>query len=206
LCPDFDFFDFAVSRIFNNCIILEGLFMKTKLILGAAGHANPDAVTLDIDPRHNPDVVWNLNKTPWPFENNQFKEIICHHVIEHLEELNPAMDELYRICSMDGEIYIEVPYRSSWLAFDPQHKLIFGYFSLDGYINGGSTKWMNTERKFKLLERKITFHKAYRRYFLHKIFNKIPLAYERFWAYIMPAEHLIFRLQPIKIKDNQKNR
>lgn len=171
---------------------------KKKLILGAAGGKDPDAITLDIDPRHKPDVVHDLNKIPWPFKDNQFQTIICHHVFEHLNSIDGPMEELHRICMKDGEIYIEVPYHTSWCANVPEHKLRFNYFALDGYLQDGKTKWITTDKKFKIIERRITFHKAFRRYFLHKLFNKFPLYYERFWAYIIPAEHLIFRITPIK--------
>lgn len=170
---------------------------KYKLILGSAGGKHPDAVTLDIDLNHKPDVVHDLNKKPWPFSDNQFKEIICHHVLEHLNDIGPAMEELHRICSKDGEIYIEVPHHTSPFANSPEHKLRFNYFAFDGYIEQGITKWI-TGKKFKLLERKITFHRAFRRYFFHRLFNKFSLYYERFWTYIIPAENLIFKLRPIK--------
>ena len=171
---------------------------KNKLILGAAGGKSTDAVTLDINPKHNPDVVHDLNKTPWPFKDDQFKNICCHHVLEHLTDIYGPMQELHRICASDGQIYIELPHYSCWQANTPHHKLRFSYFALDGYLRTEGTKWLATERKFEVLERKITFHRAYRRYFLHRIFNRFPLQYERFWTYIIPAEHLIFRIRAVK--------
>ena len=171
--------------------------MKTKLVLGAAGVKHPDAITVDIDPEHTPDVVHNLNITPWPFENNQFKEIVAHHVLEHLIDLPPAMDELYRICHPEGSIYIDVPHHSGWCAHSPEHKMYFNYFAFDGYIQGGMNLWLK-KKKFKLLSREVTFHRAFRRYGLHKIFNRFPKEYERFWTHIFPAEHFRIYLQPIK--------
>ena len=171
---------------------------RIKLILGSAGGKDPEAITLDINPKCTPDVVHDLNKIPWPFKDNQFKNIICHHVLEHLESIDGSMDELHRICSEDGEIYIEVPHHTSWCANTPEHKLRFNYFAFDGYLSKGRTKWITTDKKFRVIERKITFHRTFRKYLLHKIFNKFPLYYERFWAYIIPAENLVCRLQPIK--------
>ncbi|MCQ9206770.1 MAG: class I SAM-dependent methyltransferase [Omnitrophica bacterium] len=171
---------------------------KNKLILGSAGKKDSDSVTLDIDAKHHPDVVHDLDRIPWPFVDDQFREIVCHHVLEHLNDIAHIMSELYRICAKDGEIYIEVPHYTSLFANNPEHKLRFGYFALDGYIENGITKWMTTTKKFRIIERKITFHRTYRRYFLHKLFNRKPLLYERFWAYIIPAENIIFKLQPIK--------
>ncbi len=171
---------------------------KDKLVLGFAGKKDPSAVTVDIDPKHEPDVACDLNQVPWPFPDNEFKSVICHHVLEHLSSLSSAMRELHRICSPSGVIYIEVPHFSSWMANDPEHRLRFSYFALDSYFADASVNWHITDFKFKLLERKITFHRAHRRYFLARLFNRFPLAYERFWTYIFPAEHLIFKLRPLK--------
>ena len=169
-----------------------------KLILGHAGKEDSTAVTVDINPVLNPDVVHDLNKIPWPFKDSQFKQIICHHVLEHLEDLQGPMAELHRICSREGEIYIEVPYRTSWCADAPYHKLRFGWFALDPYLEGRGDRWLTNTKRFMVLEQKITFHKHFRRYLLHKLFNRFPFYYERFWSYIIPAEHLVFRLRPLK--------
>lgn len=172
------------------------IMTKEKLICGSAGRHYDDAVTLDIDPLHQPDVVHDLNQGPLPFEDNRFKEIDCHHVLEHLNDISLVMQELHRICQPNGTIYIEVPHHSSWCANEPAHKLRFNYFAFDGYLEGEKT-WQ-TGRKFKLIKREITFHKTFRRVFLHKIFNAHPMTYERFWTYIFPAEHFKIWLSPAK--------
>ena len=175
---------------------------KEKLVLGSAGKAHPDAVTLDIEPKHKPDLIHDLNISPLPFENNSFKEIICHHVCEHLQDLSSLMGELHRICKPGGVISIEVPHHTSWCANVPEHKLRFNYFAFDGYIEGGQTEWV-TCKKFRLMRKQITFHRSFRRFFLHKLFNKFAFSYERFWTYMFPAEHFKVWLQPIK--NNSKN-
>lgn len=40
-------------------------------------------VTLDYCERHNPDVVWDLNNIPLPFDDNTFDEIHAYEVLEH---------------------------------------------------------------------------------------------------------------------------
>ena len=172
---------------------------KKILALGATGKDDPNVLTVDSNAKLSPDVVHDLNQVPWPFKDNQFDSIICHHVLEHLNNFSAAMRELYRICGKAGEIYIELPHHSSYHASSPDHKMRFHYFSFDRYLDTGKKNpWITAEERFKLVERKITFHKSFRRIFLHKLFNRCPLSYERFWAYIFPAEHLVLRLQPIK--------
>jgi SAM-dependent methyltransferase len=121
----------------------------------------------------------------------------AHHVIEHLNDLPAVMNELYRICHPEGTIYIEVPHHSGWCAHSPEHKMFFNYFAFDGYCQNETTNWI-TLKKFKLLKREVTFHRSFRQVFLHKVFNRTPMSYERFWTHIFPAEHLKVTLQPIK--------
>ena len=56
-------------------LILGSGNLKYKRIKsnGSMEYSNP--VTLDISPECNPDVVWNLNVMPLPFENEEFNEI-----------------------------------------------------------------------------------------------------------------------------------
>ncbi|MDP8213288.1 MAG: methyltransferase domain-containing protein [Candidatus Zapsychrus exili] len=170
--------------------------MKEILVIGSAGKKNEDAITLDIDPKHNPDVVHNLMEIPYPFKDNTFKEIVAHHVLEHLDNVSTALVELFRICKPDGEIIIEVPHHTSWCSKSPFHKAYYNYFSLDDFVEGNAT-WI-TEKKFRCLYKEITFHRNFRAIFLHKFFNKFPLAYERFFYYIFPAENVKIKLQPVK--------
>ena len=173
---------------------------KEKLIIGSAGKRHEDAVTLDIDPGHYPDFVHDLLAAPYPFNDNEFKEITAHHVLEHLSDISIPMQELHRICRPDGIIYIEVPHHTSWCAKDPFHKTMFGYFSFDGFIELHHT-WMTGKRKFKCVKKELSFHKYHRMFFLNRIFNIFPSLYERFFCYIFPAEHFKIWLQPIKTVD-----
>ena len=60
---------------------------KGKLVLGAAGKKEPDAVTLDIDPRHAPDVV--------------------HDLLGKLEDLIPHDDPAYRHGEGNSDAHIK---------------------------------------------------------------------------------------------------
>jgi SAM-dependent methyltransferase len=167
-----------------------------KLIIGSAGKKHLDAVTLDIEEAHNPDVVHNLMNAPYPFEDNAFDEIVAHHVLEHMDDISCVMSELHRTCSPQGKIFIEVPHHTSCYAHNPFHKIYFSSFSFDGFIENNQT-WI-VGKKYRCLKKEVTFHKYYRMLFLHKLFNRYPLMYERFFCYIFPAEHFKICLQPLK--------
>lgn len=44
-----------------------------------------------------------------PFENNSFDVIFCNHVLEHIEDDNKAMAELYRVLKPNGMGVFQVP-------------------------------------------------------------------------------------------------
>jgi len=87
--------------------------------------------TLDLDPGTNPDVVWDLNKLPLPFNADQFGEIHCSEVLEHLgsqgdwRQWFAFHDEMYRILKPGGTFNVSCPRHDSiWALGDPGHTRI----------------------------------------------------------------------------------
>lgn len=85
-------------------------------------------VFLDFNSKHNPDVVWDLNILPWPFDDNSFTEIHAYNILEHLGQQGDFktffahFDEMYRILRPDGYICgISVDFDSMHLWADPGH-------------------------------------------------------------------------------------
>jgi hypothetical protein len=105
-----------------------GFFMKLNL---GCGFNKLDGYTnVDQFPDCDPDVLWNLEETPWPFEESSVDEIVAHHVLEHLGQETKVyfaiIKELYRITRHDGQVRITVPhpYHPTFLA-DPTHVRAF---------------------------------------------------------------------------------
>jgi SAM-dependent methyltransferase len=97
-----------------------------KLNIGAGNDIRNGWINHDIAELEGIDIVHDLNKFPWPFEDEQFSEIVANDVLEHLNELIPAMEELHRILKSNGALHIKVPYWNSWgFHADPTHKLSF---------------------------------------------------------------------------------
>lgn len=68
------------------------------------------------------DVIWDLEKFPWPFPDNSVDEIVCNHYIEHTKDLIAFMNELHRIMVPGGTAIIRAPYYNSMRAWqDPTH-------------------------------------------------------------------------------------
>ena len=61
-------------------------------------------------------------RQPLPFHEDLFSRILMSHVLEHLTDPLPLMQEIWRVAKPGAELIIRVPYGSSDIAFeDPTH-------------------------------------------------------------------------------------
>ena len=56
-----------------------------KLNLGSGNEIKDGFINVDFKQNKGVDIVHDLNKHPWPFENDTFKEVFAENVIEHLD-------------------------------------------------------------------------------------------------------------------------
>jgi hypothetical protein len=100
--------------------------MTLKLNLGC-GHNKIDGyVNVDAALACQPDVVFDLETTPWPWQDNSVSEVVLMHALEHMGATANAflgiMQELYRICAANAIIRINVPHpRHDNFIGDPTH-------------------------------------------------------------------------------------
>lgn len=111
--------------------------MSSKLNLGCGTRPLEGWVNLDVVPGDGVDVVADLDRcrtTPLPFPDESFDEFRALHVLEHLRDPLPFVEELYRIAKPDGIALIFLPYGSSDDAFeDPTHALPWFPRSFTGF-------------------------------------------------------------------------
>jgi SAM-dependent methyltransferase len=93
-----------------------------------AGADTSAPVTLDLDPTTNPDVLWDLNNLPYPFDTDSFNEIHAYEVLEHCGSQGDwrfffaQFQELWRILKPGGRLIFTVPAPGSvWVWGDPGH-------------------------------------------------------------------------------------
>ncbi len=60
----------------------------------------------NVDPRYQPDVVADLRQAAYRTASVDW--IVCSHVLEHITDLSPAVDELLRILRPGGVAWIQV--------------------------------------------------------------------------------------------------
>lgn len=87
--------------------------------------------TLDYNPAHKPDIVWDLHDLPLPFPDSFFDEIHAYEVLEHVgaqgdwKTFFSQFSEFYRVLKHGGHFLATVPSRNSpWAWGDPSHTRI----------------------------------------------------------------------------------
>lgn len=77
---------------------------------------------IDIAKAKGVDMVYDLEKFPWPIPDNSVDEAVCNHYIEHTKDIIKFMEEIYRILKPGGKILIRAPYYNSVRGWqDPTH-------------------------------------------------------------------------------------
>ncbi|MCX6666304.1 MAG: methyltransferase domain-containing protein, partial [Euryarchaeota archaeon] len=96
------------------------------LDLGCGVRKRKKAIGVDINKNCDADIIHDLNIFPYPFKDNEFDDILCDNVIEHLENITRVLEELWRISKNGTMITIYGPYfRSKWAFTDSTHKHFF---------------------------------------------------------------------------------
>lgn len=113
--------------------------MRTELLLGCGNRRHKDLfspehreweglITLDSNPNCSPDILWDLDILPYPFEDKSINEIHAYEVLEHCGKQGDyhyffsQWNEFYRILKSGGVFYGSVPkWDSSWAWGDPSH-------------------------------------------------------------------------------------
>jgi len=167
-----------------------------KLNLGCGEDIKKNYVNMDLVKLPGVDVVWNINKTPWPFKDNTFDEIYTSHVLEHVDDLIKIMKEIKRISKNKAKIIIRVPHFSCGVSYmDPTHKRVFSYLTFDYFTEKCFYKDVP---KFKIKNRKLNFTRFSFKplnYIFNPIININPKMYERFFCWMLPCSEVLFELE-----------
>src|SRR3989338_11663911 len=158
-----------------------------KLNLGSGGRPLEGYINVDSNPKApKVDIVHDLDVYPWPFENESVDEVVMDQCLEHLDDHNHAMKEIYRILKKGGVVNISVPHFTWQYAYhDPTHKHFFGYNTFFYYAHDcGYFDFRFSECKVKLIfGKRLSFWNI----ILEPLFNLFPNVYEQSPLRILPA-------------------
>jgi 2-polyprenyl-3-methyl-5-hydroxy-6-metoxy-1,4-benzoquinol methylase len=99
----------GTARIFLSTDITS----KKILDVGCGWNKTPGAIGIDSNPKTHADVIHDLGDIPYPFADDEFDEIVCRHVVEHVPNVMGFVTEIYRIAKPGGRITIVTPHYSN---------------------------------------------------------------------------------------------
>lgn len=85
--------------------------------------------------------------TPLPFPDDHFDEILASHIIEHIHNILPLMQELHRIAKPGAYLILRTPYGSTASAFDDPTHIRYLYPSSYWYF--GQPAYSNADYGYK---------------------------------------------------------
>jgi len=169
-----------------------------RLNLGSGRRPLEGAVNLDVSDQVGADVVHDLNHVPWPFEANTFDEIHAYDVLEHVDSVVTAIEEIHRIARPGARLLATVPHFSSANAFtDVTHRHWFGWRSFEPFDARDARSHYSAAR-FAPRRTQMHFHPSMANRLVWRLANRWPEGYERRWAWVFPAWYLYFELEVVK--------
>ncbi len=173
-----------------------------KVNLGCGKTIKDGWVNLDCIKGSGVDVVHNLNDYPYPFEDSSVDEILCTNLMEHLDNPNRFIQELWRITKHNARIEIETSHFSAAAAWqDITHIRSFSLISLIHYdikFLGGTSLLNNNEDIKFVVDASPVMFRGYRWIGLSKLAKSFPMFYEKFLTYIFQIAGIRYKLITVK--------
>lgn len=157
-----------------------------RLNLGCGSDIRSGYVNLDVAALPGVDVVHDLAKLPYPFADNEFDEIICFNILEHLPDTIGVLEEIWRISRPGGSVHIRVPYWNSLDGVtDPTHVRWFNQYTFQ-FFDPRSPR--HQRRSYYSRAR---FHIAYEAFFVRVPRRYVRCAHPALKAVIAAAAHFL---------------
>lgn len=137
-----------------------------KLNIGCGRRKRKDYINIDINKKFHPNISTDVTKG-LPFEDNSIQQILVIHFLEHLFyiQVEPFLNECYRVLKHEGVIEIEVPdiIKAAKDIIERKHDIqaclrrIYGGNAIKNFHIPGMHKWAWTEKTLKELLEKLKF-------------------------------------------------
>lgn len=127
-----------------------------KLNFGCGKNIRKEYINADLMDIDGVDINFNFNNFPYPFQNNEFDEILADNVLEHLDNIPAVMQELHRISKPDAMLRIIVPYYNCYGASnDVTHKHYFSHLSFEPFYKKNARANYGLREEFRLKSMKL---------------------------------------------------
>jgi len=181
---------------------------KKILDVGCGWNKTPGAIGIDSNPRTHADVIHDLGVLPYPFADDEFDEVVCRHVAEHVPDVMAFVTELFRITRPGGRITITTPHYSNpdWPTY-PTHRNHFNSYSFNCFVAERQVFPFYTEVKLKPIRTHVSLANLWRAAGLELVVNldqRWPSFRftRKFWefylSYVFRGKELQFEFEVLK--------
>ena len=138
----------------------------------------PPAINVDAFEICKPDILWDLNKLPYPWHTESVDQVYAFHILEHLDDWWASFLEITRILKVGGWLEMRVPDESSTSAGTYRdHKHIISACSFCG-LQGSLIQRHNTNA------------------WAASVDDSVPMKIEHYWKVPFPEFNWIQRWFP----------
>lgn len=185
---------------------------KMKLNLGSGHSKAAGYINVDRETESHPDILWDLEIFPWPWDDNSVDEVVFNHSLEHLGARTDVflriISEVYRICRHEAIVRVNVPHpRHDNFLDDPTHvrpvtPTMFGLFNREqndawkaaGAANSPLAHYLNVD--FVVIETERVLEEPFSSQFTNgEITAEELVQLERQLNNIVKAFHIVMRVR-----------
>ena len=168
--------------------------MHDRLNLGCGRKKLEGFVNVDKAQAVAPDVLWDLDRLPYPLPRGHFREIRAHHVVEHLADIPAFMDEVHALLAPGGTIEIVTPHYSHPNSYnDPTHRWHLGFYAF-AVFTGDPVDYYSGGR-FEMVARRLHFEPSVFERAKTFLVNRYAYVWETRFAWLIPAWYMTFVLR-----------
>jgi SAM-dependent methyltransferase len=180
------------------------------LDVGCGINKYPGAIGLDRNPNTGADVVADLDRVPFPFRDDSFREIRAVHVIEHVADVIATMEEFHRLLAPGGRAVIVTPHYTDYSSFcDPTHRWHLNSFSLKFFGDDHGGFGYYSRARFREISTHVRLLAFWRYLGIEALVNR-SRRFRRFWefylCYLVRGKVIEWRVEAIKERRGSRPR
>ncbi len=172
------------------------------LDVGCGVNKYPGAIGIDRNPRTRADVIADLDRFPYPFPDNSFREVRATHVIEHVADVIGTLGEFHRLLAPEGRAIIVTPHYTDFSSYcDPTHRWHLNSFSLRYFTDNHGGFGYYSSARFREISTVVKLL-AFWRYLGFEFLVNYSRRFRRFWefylCYLVRGKLIEWQLQAVK--------
>lgn len=173
---------------------------RRVLDIGCGRNKFPGATGIDCAAAGDHDVAHNLERFPYPVDDDAFDVILLANVIEHVRNVVGLMEEIHRVGSGGADVIISTPHFSSLYSYqDPTHVRHMALDSMDYFTENTKHSNFYSGVRFRMVEKRLDFGRSFPLSYIARALCRLSSRkYEKHFAFIFPANQLHFHMQVVK--------